>query len=40
MAVPFWPVYLPAVRAEAAEAVQFWLTPAAETAIADLEAGR
>lgn len=35
MPVPYWPSYLPTGRADAAEAVQYWLTPAAE---ADLEA--
>lgn len=38
--VPYWPVYLPASRAEAAKAVQFWPTPAAEAALAELEAGQ
>ena len=37
--VPFWPAYLPTVRAEAADAVQYWPTPAAE-AVAELEAGQ
>ncbi len=33
--VPYWPSYLPSAKAEAAEAAQYWLTPAAE---AELEA--
>lgn len=38
--VPYWPRYLPAARAEATEAVQFWPTPAAEAAgLDDPEAG-
>jgi len=39
--VPYWPSYLPAGKADAAEAVQYWLTPAAEAALdeRELEAG-
>ena len=39
--VPYWPTYLPTVKAEAAEAVQYWLTPPAEAALheRELEAG-
>ena len=39
--VPYWPAFYPQVRAEAADAVQFWPTPAAEAALAEpeLEAG-
>jgi hypothetical protein len=35
--VPYWPAFYPRVRAEAAEAVQFWPTPAAEALLADPE---
>jgi hypothetical protein len=34
--VPYWPAYLPIARAEAANAVQFWPTSAAER-LADAE---
>jgi hypothetical protein len=37
--VPYWPALYPLVRAEAAAAVQFWLTPAAEALLAEPEAG-
>ncbi len=38
--VPYWPRYLPTAKSEAAKAVQYWLTPAAEAALEqELEAG-
>lgn len=36
--VPYWPALYPEVRAEAAEAVQYWPTPAAEALLAEPEA--
>jgi hypothetical protein len=35
--VPYWPALYPQVRPEAAAAVQFWPTPAAEALLADPE---
>jgi hypothetical protein len=35
--VPYWPAFYPLVRPEAANAVQFWPTPAAEAVLAEPE---
>jgi hypothetical protein len=37
--VPYWPAFYPLARAEAAEAVQFWLTPEGEAALIEAEPG-